>query len=44
MQAYRLSGMAKIKAIKEYIDEILANNIKILVFAHHMKVMDEIEN
>ena len=40
MQAYRLSGMAKIKAIKEYINEILENNIKILVFAHHIKVLD----
>ena len=43
MHAYRLSGMAKIKAVREYISEILQNNIKILVFAHHLKVLDEIE-
>lgn len=40
MEAYRMSGMAKIKAVKDYITEILENNIKILVFAHHRKVMD----
>ncbi len=44
MQAYRLSGMAKIKAVKQYISEILENNIKLLVFAHHIKVLDEIES
>ena len=44
MEAYRMSGMAKIKAVKEYIMEILENKIKILVFAHHRKILDEIEN
>ncbi len=39
-----MSGMAKIKAVKEYIMEILENKIKILVFAHHRKILDEIEN
>jgi len=38
-----LSGIAKLQAVKEYIGAILENDVKILVFAHHKVVMEEIE-
>lgn len=43
MQAYRLSGMAKIQGVKEYIRELLSNDVKILIFAHHRIILDQIE-
>ena len=40
---YRLTGEAKIKGIKMYLNDILENDIKFLVFAHHQFVLNEIE-
>jgi len=42
-RCYMLSGIAKLQAVKEYIGAILENDVKILVFAHHKVVMEEIE-
>jgi hypothetical protein len=46
-----LTGLSKIKGktkklilgIQEYIDDLLENEIKIIVFAHHKDVLDHIE-
>ena len=29
--------------VKEYIQDLLENDIKFIVFAHHLDIMDEIE-
>lgn len=42
-KCYYLSGLAKIEGTKSYISSVLENDIKILVFAHHKHVLDEIE-
>jgi len=42
-QCYRLTGLAKIHGIQEYLNDLLQNDIKVLVFAHHTEVLDGIE-
>jgi SNF2 family DNA or RNA helicase len=43
-ELYKLSGIAKIKGIINYLTELLDNaHIKIIVFAHHRAVLDGIE-
>jgi len=42
-QCYLLTGLAKLQGIKNYLTSLLENDIKILIFAHHLAVMDEIE-
>jgi len=41
-RCYLLSAIAKLQSIKEYITAILQNDVKILIFAHHRDVMDEL--
>ena len=43
MRCYMLSGMAKLQSVKEYIGSILENDIKVIIFAHHRSMMDELE-
>ena len=38
-----LSAMAKLNSVKEYISSILENDIKLIIFAHHIEVMDQLE-
>ena len=40
---YRLTGMAKIQGLKDYMSELIENGIKFIIFAHHLCVLDEIE-
>ena len=40
MRCYKLSAMAKLNSVKEYISSILENDIKVIIFAHHKVVMD----
>ena len=42
-QAYSLTGKAKLNSVKEYILELLENDIKLLIFAHHRVILDGIE-
>lgn len=42
-QAYRLSGLAKIDGICDFIETLAENGAKFLIFAHHMAVIDSIE-
>lgn len=40
MRCYMLSAIAKLNSVKEYISQILENDVKIIVFAHHKIIMD----
>lgn len=43
MEGYRLTGEAKVSGICEFMDNLLDNECKFLIFAHHKSVMDGIE-
>ena len=43
MEAYRLTGEAKIEGVKLFMDTMIDNGIKFLLFAHHMSVLDAYE-
>lgn len=42
-KCYLLTGIAKLKGINQYISDITENECKFLIFAHHMEVLDGIE-
>jgi len=44
MNAYRLSGEAKLEGIRDFMDNLIENNCKFIVFAHHKSVMDGLED
>jgi hypothetical protein len=35
MKAYTLSGIAKVAGITEFMETLIENNCKFIVFAHH---------
>ena len=41
--AYSLTGKAKLESIKQYVLELLSNDIKFLIFAHHKIVLDGLQ-
>ncbi|CAG9477692.1 DNA helicase, putative [Plasmodium vivax] len=41
---FKMTGYAKVKAIKEYITYLIDADIKFLLFCHHKLVMDEIDD
>ena len=43
MKCYQLTGKSKIKPIKDFLDDLLENDVKIIFFAHHMEVLDEVQ-
>jgi SWI/SNF-related matrix-associated actin-dependent regulator 1 of chromatin subfamily A len=43
VNAYGLTGTAKIKGILEFVETLLENRCKFLIFAHHYDVLDAIE-
>ena len=43
MIAYRLTGESKVDGIKEFMDTLIDNNCKFIVFAHHKSVLDGLE-
>jgi SNF2 family DNA or RNA helicase len=43
MEMYVETGYAKLPGIKEYVNDLLESQVKFLLFAHHVKVLDEIE-
>lgn len=43
VNAYGLTGLAKIKGILEFTDTLLDNKCKFIIFAHHYEVLDAIE-
>ena len=44
MKAYRLAGMSKISGCCDFIETLVDNGAKFLVFAHHQDVLDGIQN
>ena len=44
MSAYRLSGEAKLEGICEFLDNLIDNECKFLIFAHHHSVLDGLED
>lgn len=40
---YKLTGLAKIKGVCEYLNDLLENEGKFIIFAHHMDVLDAVE-
>jgi SWI/SNF-related matrix-associated actin-dependent regulator 1 of chromatin subfamily A len=44
LHAYQMTGTAKIKGTVEFLDTLIENKVKFLVFAHHYEVMDGIED
>ena len=42
-KAYTLTGKAKIKGITDYITYLINNSCKFLVFAHHIEILNSIE-
>eukprot|EP00347_Sterkiella_histriomuscorum_P020832 403336296 len=43
-KVYQLTGKAKLKGIIEYVDYMIENQVKFILFAHHQHVMSELEN
>ncbi|KAL4429726.1 hypothetical protein ABPG74_001412 [Tetrahymena malaccensis] len=41
---YQLSGQAKLNELKNYIKDLLENDIKIIVFAHHQEMLNSLES
>ena len=44
LNAYAMTGAAKVKGVIEFIDNLLENKCKFIVFAHHYEVLDAIED
>lgn len=38
-----LTGKAKLPGIKEYMNELIENEVKFIIFAHHLDVLNGIE-
>jgi hypothetical protein len=43
INAYGLTGLAKIKGILEFTDTLIEARTKFIIFAHHFEVLDAIE-
>lgn len=41
MEAYRLTGLAKVEGVKDFMETLFENGVKFLLFAHHLNVLDE---
>lgn len=42
-RCYLLTGLAKLKGVKQYISDILQNDCKFLIFGHHLEILDGVE-
>jgi len=43
MEAYKLTGQAKVEGIKEFMENLIDNDVKFLLFAHHQAILDQYE-
>jgi SWI/SNF-related matrix-associated actin-dependent regulator of chromatin subfamily A-like protein 1 len=43
MQAYRLTGLSKVDGVCDFIETLVDNGAKFLVFAHHICMIDVLE-
>ena len=44
LSAYQMTGSAKVKGTVEFIETLVENKVKFIVFCHHYEVMDQIED
>lgn len=44
LEMFRKTGMAKRKAVRAYVTDLLDKGVKFLIFGFHLKVLDEIED
>ncbi|CDW72909.1 snf2 family n-terminal domain containing protein [Stylonychia lemnae] len=44
LRAYSLTGMAKLKGVQNFIETLIDNRVKFLLFAHHYDVLDQLED
>ena len=44
LQAYAMTGKAKIKGVQAFIKTLIENKVKFIVFAHHYEVLDQLED
>jgi SWI/SNF-related matrix-associated actin-dependent regulator 1 of chromatin subfamily A len=44
LNAYAMTGTAKVKGVIEFLDNLIENKVKFIVFAHHYEVLDAIED
>ena len=44
IRCYLNTGLAKLTGIREYLKDLLQNDVKLLVFAHHIEVLNGIED
>lgn len=44
MEAYKLTGQAKLEGVKDFMENLIENDVKFLLFAHHTAILDEYEN
>ncbi|EAR84994.2 helicase carboxy-terminal domain protein, partial (macronuclear) [Tetrahymena thermophila SB210] len=40
---YQETGLAKLDAVKEYLEDLMDSQVKLIIFAHHQQVLDRIE-
>ena len=43
MEAYKLTGQAKVEGVKDFIENLIENGVKFLLFAHHQNILDKYE-
>ena len=43
MVAYRMTGEAKVDGVCEFLETLVENSVKFLVFAHHFTMLDALE-
>lgn len=43
LTAYRLTGESKLQGVAEFLDTLIENNCKFLIYAHHESVVNGIE-
>jgi hypothetical protein len=41
--AFRITGLAKVPGIIEFLSTLIENNVKFILFAHHTQVLDDLE-
>ena len=44
INAYNLTGKAKIKGVLEFTETLIENRTKFIIFAHHFEMLDAIED
>lgn len=44
LNAYSMTGSAKVKGVIEFLETLVENKAKFIVFAHHYEVLDQIED